>query len=156
MIEIYENVQNIWLKKLLYERERMIMTYRGKHAEESILERRRIRLERIERLIKLYGDCCDDMRIYEKQDFKDLPDYFWELWLARLKEEIIITSYPLFLIRVGICHKKDEAQLYQKLWGIKEDKKDATFYYEWYKDDKYIGIQLNTIFDYSEKSVDDF
>lgn len=98
----------------------------------------------------------DDMRIYEKQDFKDLPDYFWELWLGRLKEEIIITSYPLFLIRVGICHKKDKAQLYQKLWGIKEDKKDATFYYEWYKDDKYIGIQLNTIFDYSEKSVDDF
>ena len=43
------------------------------------------------------------MKIYEKQDFKDLPDYFWELWLEKLKEEIINTSYPLFLIRVGIC-----------------------------------------------------
>lgn len=57
MIEAYERVKSIWLKKLLYERERMIMTYRGKHAEEIILERRRIRLERIERLINLYGNC---------------------------------------------------------------------------------------------------
>lgn len=47
------------------------------------------------------------MKIYEKQDFKDLPDYFWELWLGKLKEEIINTSYPLFLIRVGICEVRD-------------------------------------------------
>jgi hypothetical protein len=56
MIAVYERVQNIWLKKLLYARERMIMMYRGQHAEENILNERRIRLERIERLIKLYGE----------------------------------------------------------------------------------------------------
>ena len=33
------------------------------------------------------------MKIYEKEDFKELPDYFWELWLGKLKEEIINTSY---------------------------------------------------------------
>jgi hypothetical protein len=54
MIAVYERVQNIWLRKLLYEREGLVMTYRGKYAEENILNERRIRLERIERLIKLY------------------------------------------------------------------------------------------------------
>jgi len=96
------------------------------------------------------------MRIYEKQDFKDLPDYFWELWLGKLKEQIINTSYPLFLIRVGICDKEDEGELYQKLWNIKSEQKDATFYYYWYKNGKYIGLQVNTIFDCAEMSVDDF
>ena len=95
------------------------------------------------------------MKIYEKQDFKDLPDYFWELWLGKLKEEIINTSYPLFLIRVGICDKEDEGELYQKLWNIKNEQKDATFYHYWYKDGKYIALQVNTIFDYAEMNVDD-
>lgn len=56
MIESYERVQNIWLKKLLYARERMIMLYRGQYVEENILNERRKRIERIERLIKLYGE----------------------------------------------------------------------------------------------------
>lgn len=96
------------------------------------------------------------MKIYEKQDFKDLPYYFWELWLDKLKKEIIINSYPLFLIRVGICKKEDEGELYKKLWNINNKKNDATFYHYWYKNGKYIGLQLNTIFDYAEMSVNDF
>lgn len=56
MIKSYERVQNIWLKKLLYERDRIIMTYRGKYFEENILNEVRIRLERIERLIKIYSE----------------------------------------------------------------------------------------------------
>lgn len=56
MISVYERVQNIWLKKPLYARGRVIMMYRGQYAEENILNERRIRLERIERLIKLYGE----------------------------------------------------------------------------------------------------
>ncbi len=55
-ITIYERVQNSWLRKLLYERHRMVMKYTGKYAEENILNERRIRLERIERLIKIYGE----------------------------------------------------------------------------------------------------
>lgn len=65
------------------------------------------------------------------------------------------TSYPLFLIRVGICDKEDEGELYQKLRNIKNEQKDATFYHYWYKDGKYIGLQVNTIFDYVEMSVED-
>lgn len=81
MIAAYERVQNIWLKKLLYERERMIMTYRGKYAEENILNERRIRLERIERLIKLYGDNCIQMK-----------DYNGDEWI---KADKSVKEYPL-------------------------------------------------------------
>lgn len=56
MIAAYERVRNIWLKKLLYTRHRMIVMYRGQYTEENILNNRRIRLERIEQLIKLYGE----------------------------------------------------------------------------------------------------
>lgn len=56
MITTYERVQSIWLKKLLYERERMIMMYRGRYAEGNILNKRKLRLERINELIMLYGD----------------------------------------------------------------------------------------------------
>jgi hypothetical protein len=54
MIAAYERVQNIWLKKLLYERERIIMKYRGKYLEEDILNSIQKRYEKIERLIKIY------------------------------------------------------------------------------------------------------
>ena len=56
MITTYERVQSIWLKNLLYSRHRMIVMYRGQYAEENILNERRIRLERIERLINTYGE----------------------------------------------------------------------------------------------------
>lgn len=59
MITLHERVQSIWLKKLLYSRHRMIVMYRGQYAEENILNERRIRLEKIERLIKLYDDTMD-------------------------------------------------------------------------------------------------
>jgi hypothetical protein len=56
MITAYERVQNIWLRKLLYERERIIMKYRGKYLEEDILNSIQKRYEKIERLIKIYGE----------------------------------------------------------------------------------------------------
>jgi hypothetical protein len=55
MIAAYERVQNIWLKKLLYEREKIIMKYRGKYLEEDILNSIQKRYEKIERLIEIYG-----------------------------------------------------------------------------------------------------
>ena len=64
--------------------------------------------------------------------------------------------YPLFLIRVGICDKEEVGVLYKKMWNIKNEQNDATFYHKWYKDGKFIGLQVNTIFDYAEMSVDDF
>jgi len=56
MVSVYERVENIWLKKLLYERERIIMKYRGKYLEEDILNSIQKRYEKIERLIKIYGE----------------------------------------------------------------------------------------------------
>jgi hypothetical protein len=56
IIPIYERVENIWLKKLLYERERMIRKYRGKYTEENILIERHKRLDKLDRLIKIYGN----------------------------------------------------------------------------------------------------
>ncbi len=56
MISVYERVQNIWLKKLLYERERIIMKYRGEYLEEDILNTIQKRYEKIDRLIKIYGE----------------------------------------------------------------------------------------------------
>jgi hypothetical protein len=57
MVSVYERVQNIWLRKLLYERERIIMTYRGKYLEEDISNSiQKKRYEKIERLIKIYGE----------------------------------------------------------------------------------------------------
>jgi hypothetical protein len=56
MIATYERVQNIKLRKLLYERERIIMKYRGKYLEEDILNSIQKRYEKIERLIKIYGE----------------------------------------------------------------------------------------------------
>jgi len=90
------------------------------------------------------------MRIYDKTNFNELPDYVWDYWLKRLKTEIINTSYPLFMIRVGISDKKDETELYKKMWKIKEEKRDATFGDYFYHENNYIHVALNTIFDYAE------
>ena len=90
------------------------------------------------------------MKIYDKTNFNELPNYVWKYWLKRLKKEIINTSYPLFMIRVGISDKKDENELHKKMWEIKEEKNDATFGDFFYHKNSYINITLNTIFDYVE------
>lgn len=54
------------------------------------------------------------MKIYDKNNFNELPDYVWNYWLEKLKKEIINTSYPLIMIRVGISDKKDEDELYKR------------------------------------------
>ncbi len=56
MIAIYERTQNIWLRKLLHERERIIMKYRGKYLEEGVLNSIQKRYEKIEGLIEIYGE----------------------------------------------------------------------------------------------------
>mgnify|MGYP000878437445 CR=1 FL=1 len=97
------------------------------------------------------------MRIYEKKDFKDLPDFFWVLWLDRVKQEIIDTSYPLFMVRVGICDNtpEEENKLYQNMWDIKETEKDATFLHYFIADNKYIALHVNTIYDYIDLQIDE-
>jgi hypothetical protein len=96
------------------------------------------------------------MKIYDKTNFNELPDYVWDYWFKRLKKEIINTSYPLFMIRVGISDKKDEYEMYKRMFDIKEEKNDVTFGDFFYFEDKYIHIALNTIFDYVEMKHDDF
>jgi len=96
------------------------------------------------------------MKIYDKTNFNELPDYVWDYWFKRLKKEIINTSYPLFMIRVGISDKKDECETHKRMFDIREEKNDATFGDFFYFEDKYIHIALNTIFDYAEMKHEDF
>lgn len=96
------------------------------------------------------------MKIYDRTNFNELPDYVWDYWLKRIKGEIINTSYPLFMIRVGISNKCDDAELYKTMWNMKEELNDATFTDFTYHEDKFIMIAINTIFDYAEKSYNDF
>jgi hypothetical protein len=95
------------------------------------------------------------MTIYTKENFQDLPDYFWTYWLERLKKEIISTGYPLFLIRVGICEKSLAAKLHQEMWNLREEKNDHTFCDFFYHENECIMVGLNTIFDYAEMSIND-
>jgi hypothetical protein len=96
------------------------------------------------------------MKIFNRTNFNELPEFVWDYWLKKVKNNIIDTSYPLFMIRVGISDKNDEHELYQKMWNIREEKKDATFSDFFYFEDKYIHIALNTIFDYVDKTYNDF
>jgi hypothetical protein len=56
IIPIYERVQNIWLRKILYEREYMVRKYWGKWASEDVLNERKKRFEKLNRIIKQYGE----------------------------------------------------------------------------------------------------
>ena len=96
------------------------------------------------------------MKIYDRTNFNKLPDYVWDYWLNKLKKEIINTSYPLFMIRVGISDRKEEVELHKVMWNMKEEKRDATFCDFFYHKNEYIHISINTIFDYTEKKYDDF
>ena len=85
------------------------------------------------------------MKIYDKNNFNELPDYVWNYWLEKLKKEIINTSYPLIMIRVGISDKKDEDELYKKMFDIIEENNDAVFTDIFYYENKCIYISLNII-----------
>lgn len=96
------------------------------------------------------------IKIYHKEDFKDLPDFFWKYWLQKVKKETLTTGFPLFLIRVGICEgSEEESKMYNDLWNIKELKSDSTFYDYFKHGELCIGIQLNTIFDYADLSIEE-
>lgn len=85
------------------------------------------------------------MKIYDKTNFNELPDYVWNYWLEKLKKEIINTSYPLIMIKVGISDKKDEDELYKKMFDIIEENNDAVFTDIFYYENKCIHISLNII-----------
>jgi len=55
-IPIYERVSNKWLKKLLYERERIIREYRGRYDNGDVIFIRQLRLEKLESIINKYGE----------------------------------------------------------------------------------------------------
>lgn len=95
------------------------------------------------------------MKIYEKENFKDLPKFFWDYWLDKVKNEIIKTSYPIFVIRVGIGKRNEESFIYEALWKIKEEKNDATFYDHFHHENEYVGIAVNTIYDYINLTIEE-
>ena len=95
------------------------------------------------------------MKIYDKTNFNELPKFFWKYWLKRIKKEIITTSHPLFIVRVGIGNENEEDETYKAMLNIKREKNDSTFCDFFYYKDKYIHIHLKTIFDYANMSYDD-
>jgi len=55
MIKIFE-VNNIWFKKLLYERENMVVRHRGRYYEPNVQKEIDNRFNKIESIINKYKD----------------------------------------------------------------------------------------------------
>jgi len=58
---------------------------------------------------------------YIKEDFKLLPDYFWEIYNNQNKYAITKSyGYPMIPFYVGICDKGEEGQMHTEMWNYKE------------------------------------
>jgi hypothetical protein len=97
----------------------------------------------------------DIQEIFEsiQQRLSILQSYYKVKAVDRLKIEIINTGFPLFVVRVGICEKPEQSKMYKELFDIKQEHNDSTFYQDFELEGLYIGIQLNTIFDYVDMNT---
>lgn len=62
-----------------------------------------------------------EMKIYEREDFKELGHWFWIGFNKKNKESIINTGYSLILIRTFICDKEESDESYKKFHDVNEN-----------------------------------
>jgi len=85
-------------------------------------------------------------RIYEREDFKDLPKWFWNEYNRKNTLSVISTSYPIIPIRIVISDKSEQDEAYTFLYNQNEKEKvKGTFISEFTDGDFYVGMMVNTI-----------
>ena len=57
-------------------------------------------------------------RIYEREDFKDLPKWFWNEYNRKNTLSVISTSYPIIPIRIVISDKSEQDEAYTFLYKL--------------------------------------
>jgi len=86
------------------------------------------------------------MKVYKREDFIHLPDWFWVGFDKKNKDMIIKSGYPIIPILIMICEMDEEIESSHEFWNLKND--DATtgvFNCEFYEGDYFVSINFNTI-----------
>ena len=88
------------------------------------------------------------MEIFEKDRFGELPEEFWTGWLAKMREEIVTTSYPLTAIRVCSFATGEEEAAFKAMFDAREERKDSTFHHEFEAFGTRFLVHLNMVYWY--------
>jgi len=87
------------------------------------------------------------MKIYERDNFNGLPEWFWETFNEKNKKSIISSGYPIIPIRVMICDKDEMNESWKKFHDINHNQGNISgiFVTDFDYLDHHVVINLNTI-----------